>query len=144
VYLQTSGFNEFVITTTYPFYPVEGTAPVKSGTLPTPSGCASSSIGGFLFDPYEHAEYLNGFLVWHFRFAGSYPDGRTWTSHMNLHDAGCNLIGNSFQFYGTPTNLPLFTRYWSVRFSSATHVLTGLSENKHQTSSPASSLLSAN
>ena len=110
-------------------YRISNTAsgpPLKTTTLPTPQNCRPFQTGGFLqyfFDNYEHTEYINGFLAYHFRFKTPYNDGRSWSSLIVFHNQNC-VVAESYvvgQNKFLNTKIAPYTRYYSLRFSSPTH-----------------------
>lgn len=97
--------------------------PVRTETLPAPPNCSPFLAGGYFFDNYERAEYVNGLLAYHFRLKTPYNDGRSWRLSTSLHDQNCNQA-ESFATGASPINniqLPIFMRYYSVRFASPGH-----------------------
>ncbi len=97
--------------------------PIKEGTLEKPAACASAFFdsSGYLFDQYEHAEYVNGLLNYHFRLRTPYNDGRQWYSALRFHDENCEIIGATNALDQLTTQITPHMRYYSVRFSSPTH-----------------------
>lgn len=92
--------------------------PIREGTLPTPPGCDAGIGQGYFFDSYEHAEYVDGLLRYHFRLRTPYNDGRPWRSRARLLDGTCH--NGDIPEYPETRIRPL-SRYFSVRFSSPTH-----------------------
>ena len=74
--------------------------PIKEGTLPTPAGCDTGIARGYFFGAYEHAEYVDGLLRYHFRLKTPYNDGRQWRSRVRLLDGTCRS-GDTPEFTGT-------------------------------------------
>ena len=94
--------------------------PVSDKSLPTPPGCPSFQENGTRFDNYEHAEYINGFLVYRFRLVTPENDGSHWYSFVALYDENC--VGRAVaDTRPSETKVKSWSRYYSVRFSSATH-----------------------
>lgn len=95
----------------------------------TPSAFAAPCVAfkneGFLnyfFDTFEQTEYVNGFLVYHFRLKTPYNDGRPWGSGLVFYDANCGQVGTFPVPFGTQnTAVDANIRNFSVRFASSTH-----------------------
>ena len=94
--------------------------PIRNSRLPTPPNCREFSASGYFFDNYERSEYLNGNLVYYFRFNSPYNDGRSWTSSISFYDEACNIV-YSQTLPSLSTQITPFTRYFSIRFSTPTH-----------------------
>jgi len=112
-------------------------APTTEGTLPKPPECYAGAAWGYFFDSYEHAEYVNGLLRYHFRLRVPYNDGRSWGSKVRLMDGTC-LGGDVPEFPGT--YIKSFSRYFSVRFSSPTHYDIWNDETNEKETCPACSV----
>jgi len=95
--------------------------PVRTETLSVSEACTEQEFraGGYLFDDYEHAEYIDGLLVYHFRLKSPFNDGRMWRSRLRRHDENC--AGELFPRPPQNTSIKPYSRYYSVRFSSPTH-----------------------
>lgn len=117
------GGASFIQAPAYRISNIAEDAPVKTETLATPSGCQPFRAGGYFFDDYEHTEYVDGFLAYHFRLKTPYNDGRIWRFTTSLHKNDC-ISAQSIVVGATPvTNIALtkYMRYYSIRFSSPTH-----------------------
>jgi pimeloyl-ACP methyl ester carboxylesterase len=97
-------------------------APVYTSILPTPEGCHTFEVQGYYYDEYEHAEYVDGLLVVHFRLKTPFNDARETYSAMRLYDEDCRERGKTASL-SPPLNTEFtpYMRYYSVRFASPTH-----------------------
>ena len=91
-----------------------------TGTLNKPTNCPQGVATGYLFDSYEHAEYINGLLQVHMRLRSPYNDGRAFQSAAATADGNCQ--------FSLPTYFPYVTsfydnhsRYFTFRMTSPTH-----------------------
>ncbi|MEK9166314.1 MAG: hypothetical protein AAB846_01105, partial [Patescibacteria group bacterium] len=80
----------------------------------------NGGINHYFFDNYYQTEYRDGFLAWHFKLKPTYSDGRTWTSRIYFLADNCEqgILGAS----EVQLSLPPGIQYFSVRFTSPTHV----------------------
>ena len=81
--------------------------------------CHSMSAQGYLYDSYEKAEYINGFLALHLKLKTPYNDGRVGGNGLDLYTADC-----AAEYYQNPTPGISFRggmQYFSIRFDSPGH-----------------------
>lgn len=95
-----------------------GSAPVLSATLPTPSGCISMVSTGYLYDPYEHSEYVDGLLRVHLRLKSPYNDGRFGNLGALVGDPNCTM---HLKPVLPVSHVLSYVRYYSMRMVSPTH-----------------------
>ncbi len=86
---------------------------------PAPAPCHAISAQGYLYDNYEKAEYINGYLALHLKLKAPYNDGRVGGNGLDLYAADC-----TFEVFPNPTPGIAFRpgmQYFSIRFDSPTH-----------------------
>ena len=105
-------------------YPPE---PVISGTLPTPAGCEPFHVTpppvpttrNSLAD-YERVEYVDGLLRYHFKLTPAGSAGVGGYSGIDGYDENCHFLVQSIAETLNLVEIPAFTQYYSLRFSSPT------------------------
>lgn len=94
--------------------------PSFTNMLDTPSACNPVAAGGYYFDPFQSAEYVDGLVRVHLRLKTPYNDGRAFNGQVFAANADCNTVMASSS---ASLNLafPAFMRYYSFRMTSPTH-----------------------
>ena len=96
-----------------------GSAPSFSDSASTPEGCPSISVDGYLFDPYQRTEYVNGLLRMHLRLRTPYNDGRSFRAAV-LSGSTCQLLQPGWNMLERSASIPAYQRYFSLRMTSPT------------------------
>lgn len=74
---------------------------------------------GYFFDSFESQEYIDGFLVLHFKLKQPYNDGRGWRQNIYLYKSDCTFENFALPF--TDMRVRATMQNFSVRFVSDTH-----------------------
>lgn len=112
----------------------DGTAPLATTTLAADPVCPAFSAGGYYFDSYEHAEYVDGLLRVHLRLHSPYNDGRTFRMTPFTVGADCDRDGDAPSFFNAIPSVFFapHMRYYSLRMTSATHWMLWNDETNQQ------------
>lgn len=94
--------------------------PHQLKSVEAPSQCRSFTANeGYFFDSFESQEYIDGFLVLHFRLKQPYNDGRGWRQNIYLYKSDCTFENFALPF--TDMHVRATMQNFSVRFVSDTH-----------------------
>ena len=97
-----------------------GAVPAFENKISKAAGCPDVQAGGYLYDSYQKAEYVDGLLRVHLRLKGPYNDGRMFNSIALPADHDCNLLSPAPNpIFGTI--ITPYIRYFSFRMASSTH-----------------------